>query len=91
MSRARFAALSAWAASLLVAAACASAPPAPEASGDRLYRSRCAACHRLYPPQERTRDEWATQVARMAPRAHLSDDDRARLLEYLQAHAKDAR
>jgi len=75
----------------LLLSACASAPPATGGSSDRLYRSRCAACHRLYAPQDRTRDEWVKQVARMAPRAHLSDEERARLLEYLQASARDAR
>jgi mono/diheme cytochrome c family protein len=74
------------------ALACAGAPAAqagpPQA--DRLYRSKCAGCHRPYPPQSLDRARWAEVVSRMAPRAKLSDGERATLLEYLQANARDA-
>ncbi len=72
-------------------AACAGAPPSgasPE-DGAALYRSKCSACHRPYPPEDRTRAQWAEALSRMAPRAHLGDRDRARLLGWLVAHAKD--
>jgi mono/diheme cytochrome c family protein len=84
-------------AALAVALACAGGsvnlPPAAndaEAHGERLYRSHCGACHRLRQPSERTRAEWAEAVQKMAPRAHLGDADRPAVLDYLQAHAKDA-
>ncbi len=75
----------------LSALACAGAPAAGAGSGsaDQLYRSRCSACHRAYPPSSRTAGSWAEVLAKMAPRARLSDAERARILEYLQANASD--
>jgi trimethylamine-N-oxide reductase (cytochrome c) len=69
---------------------CAGAPPAqagPE-QGERLYRSKCAGCHRAYPPSSLGRERWADVFSRMAPKARLSDADRALVLEYLQANAR---
>ncbi len=81
-------------AALAAVAACATGASGARGSsgdpGEDLYRAKCALCHRLHDPGSRTRAEWARQVERMAPRAHLSDEDRARVLEYVQAHAKDA-
>ncbi len=77
----------------LLAVGCAGAPAGgggADAAADRLYRSKCSACHRAYPPSSRDRDAWATALAKMAPRAKLSEAERARILEYLQANAKDA-
>ncbi len=73
------------------ALACAGAPAAEAgpAAGDRLYRSRCSACHRAYPASSRTAAMWAEVLSKMAPRAKLTDQERARILEYLQANAKD--
>ncbi len=72
--------------------ACASAPTAEAgpAGAERLYRSRCSACHRAYPPSSRDRATWAEVLSKMAPRAKLSDAERGTLSEYLQANARDA-
>jgi hypothetical protein len=80
---------------LLLLAACAGAPHAgagdeSEAAGERLYRSHCAACHRLRSPSEQTREGWARAVERFGPRAHLSEPERQLVLKYLKAHAADA-
>jgi hypothetical protein len=78
-----------------LAGACATSPGkgailAPEAADDgaRLYRRRCASCHRLHDPGERSAGEWGDVLERMAPKAHLSADDRAAVLSFLQAHAR---
>lgn len=80
---------------LLVAAvaACAGtpAPQAGSARGERLYRSKCAACHRAYPPASRGRAEWAAVLEKMAPRSKLTPEEREIVLGYLQANARDAR
>jgi mono/diheme cytochrome c family protein len=72
--------------------ACASAGRLPVAPGEegaaRLYRSRCAACHALYPPGEHTAGDWPAILDRMAPRAHLGADERATVERYLVAHAR---
>ncbi|BDG07781.1 c-type cytochrome [Anaeromyxobacter paludicola] len=56
---------------------------------ERLYRKRCASCHRLRDPGERTRASWADVMGRMAARAHLSDAERAAVLSWLQSRASD--
>ena len=74
----------------LSALACAGAPTAEAgpAPADRLYRSKCTACHRAYPPSSRSAAMWGEVLPRMAAKARLSDAERARLLEYLQANAR---
>jgi mono/diheme cytochrome c family protein len=81
-----------------LALACASSPrggsdgnPAdPDAAGERLYRGHCAACHRLRDPGEHPRDRWAWAVERYGRRAHLSEEERRLVLDYLKARANDA-
>ncbi len=77
----------------LSALACAGAPAGasrPDAAGDGLYRSKCSACHRAYPPASRDRAAWAQVLPRMAPRAKLTEEERARILQYLESNARDA-
>lgn len=82
---------------LLLTAGCASsggaAAPRAEGSaadGERLYRKRCASCHRLREPSEQTSRGWSEVMLRMASRAHLSDDEREAVLAYLRSRASDA-
>ncbi len=74
------------------ALACAAAPAqhGEASAAERLYRSKCSACHRAYPPGSRDAASWAEVLGKMAPRAKLSEEERAQLLEYLQANAKGA-
>lgn len=76
----------------LCALACAGAPAtqAGPPGGDRLYRSKCAACHRAYPPASLTGGRWEDVLSRMAPRARLTGAERELLLGYLKANARDA-
>ena len=55
-----------------------------------LYRAKCAACHRLRPPAERTRVEWAKAMERYGPRAHITPAETSEILLWLQGHAQDA-
>lgn len=84
--------LAAVALAAAAAAACAGAASLPSGPGEEgtvhLYRSRCAACHRLYAPGERSAAEWPGILERMAPRAHLSSGQRAELEKYLVAHGR---
>jgi mono/diheme cytochrome c family protein len=82
--------LAALAAASALACAGAPAPQTGPAQGERLYRSKCAGCHRAYPPQQLDAERWAEVLGRMAPRAKLSDGERAAILEYVQSHARDA-
>lgn len=77
------------------AAGCAAAPPVPPPDaapevreGHDLFVARCTLCHDAVPPNEHRRAEWPDLVAKYAPRARLSPDDRARVLAYVQQYAE---
>ncbi len=62
---------------------------AEERDPDVLYRSKCTACHRVYPPQNYTYQKSLAYVTRYG--RSLSDEERQRLLEYLKENAKQER
>jgi hypothetical protein len=80
-------------AALVLAAACRSSLPDPEAPGARVLATRCGGCHRVYAPGLMTADMWRYQVGRMralfAERGipWLDPGDERALLDYLTAHA----
>jgi hypothetical protein len=53
-----------------------------------LYARRCAQCHEPFAPSTFTAAEWPTYVDRYGPRAGLFGAERARVLAWLQAHAR---
>lgn len=53
---------------------------------DALYRTKCSACHRVYPPREHTYQILKEHVAKYGK--GLNDDERQRLLEYLKENSK---
>ncbi len=72
---------------LLLAAACSSAPSHPLSEEERLYRAKCASCHRMYEPGERK--DWPAVVDRMQAerKTHLTEEERAEILQFLQGTA----
>ncbi len=62
---------------------------AEEQDPDLLYRAKCTACHRIYPPLKYTYQKFQDYVARYG--RGLSDEERRRLLEYLKENAKQER
>ena len=76
-------------AALLLAAAalaCSSAPSRPMSEGERLYRSKCTSCHRVYEPSDRS--DWPRVIDKMEAekKVRLGPEDRAEILTYLQGH-----
>jgi hypothetical protein len=53
-----------------------------------LYMDRCGRCHEPWPTTHVTAAEWPRYVARYGPEAGLFGADRARVLRWLQAHAR---
>lgn len=53
---------------------------------DLLYRTKCAVCHRLYPPRNHTYQKFQTYVTKYGK--GLSAEERQRLLGYLKENAK---
>jgi mono/diheme cytochrome c family protein len=54
-------------------------------AGRATYVSKCAGCHHLHRPEEYAPAEWPGLVAKMAPRAKLSADERRLIATYLSA------
>jgi hypothetical protein len=77
---------------LALLASCAGAPAAPQGAPDpeRLYRTKCTACHRAYEPASRTRAEWGAVLGRMSKKAHLTPAETQTVGGFLASHASDA-
>jgi cytochrome c5 len=60
-------------------------PRGPMSDGERTYRAKCAACHRLHEPGERTKEQWESAIAKMQrlKKVHLSQADEDLILSYL--------
>jgi hypothetical protein len=53
--------------------------------GHKLYTERCTECHDLDLVDSRSNSGWQKIVGTMSRRAHLNDEQQARILEYLAA------
>ena len=51
--------------------------------GKTLYSSTCNRCHSLYNPQRFSREKWTKNLAKMQPKAKISDDQKAMIYSYL--------
>ncbi len=59
-----------------------------EAAARRLYLAKCTLCHGAVEPSEHRRAEWPALVDHYGIRARLKAEDKARILAYLEDHAK---
>ena len=60
------------------------------ASGQRVFETRCGKCHGLKNPGNYTQVRWVDLVNVMAPKARITDEEKAQVLAYVQHNAKDA-
>lgn len=51
----------------------------------KLYRSKCARCHKFYPPADYSEAEWASWMGKMSKKARLKPDQEQILLRYLDS------
>lgn len=51
---------------------------------EKLYRARCASCHRLRKPESQTDDEWVVYVDKYGKK--LNENEKNLILQYLQAN-----
>ena len=58
-----------------------------EAKG-ALYAANCVKCHKLVEPEKFTKEEWIGWMDKMAPKAKITDIQKADIYDYLAAHAK---
>jgi len=58
--------------------------------GERLHRAKCASCHRLIAPHERTPEQWHLLLEHHGPK-RMTDAQRSAILEYLTGQEQAAR
>lgn len=51
--------------------------------GEKLYKIKCASCHRLLPPEKYTKEQWKEYVEKYGQRIHLEQEEINKILEYL--------
>lgn len=51
--------------------------------GKLLYENNCGKCHTLHSPDKYTKEQWEPIVARMQPKAKISDEQRILVYNYL--------
>ena len=71
---------------LLALAACSSGRPRGAMSdGEKTYRAKCTACHRVYQPGEETPAQWVKTIDKMQAlkKVTLNAEERAQILQYL--------
>lgn len=55
-------------------------------SGRELYVSKCSSCHSLYNPARFNEAEWDKNLAKMQPKAKISDQQKKLIREYLVSY-----
>lgn len=56
---------------------------------DLFYYDSCSSCHAAHKPKEHIMGEWDAYLTAMQTFAKISDEEKARILRYLQAYAQD--
>jgi mono/diheme cytochrome c family protein len=73
--------LSFWAAASLYAAEIL---PEQMTAGQKLYRTRCAKCHKMYDPSKYTDQQWVSWMAKMSKKAKLQPAQKQAVADYVQ-------
>ena len=60
----------------------------PMVNGKSLYMTKCSKCHELPKVEDFTAQKWTGIVDWMAPKAKLTKEEKAMVLEYVHAMAK---
>lgn len=53
--------------------------------GKSLYENNCAKCHKLFPASKHTKEDWVPVLNRMAPKAKITDVQKASIYNYITA------
>lgn len=59
-----------------------------ESDGKAIFKEKCAKCHGYRLPETRTGERWPRIIDRMAPKAKLTEDQKAAVLAFVTKHAK---
>jgi mono/diheme cytochrome c family protein len=66
----------------------ATATDAAIAAGQNTFNAKCGRCHGLKTPGDFTAERWVGIMDAMAPKAHLTDIEKANVYAYVKANAK---
>jgi len=55
------------------------------AEGKSLYENTCARCHKLFPTDKHTKEDWIPVLDRMAKKAKITDVQKASIYNYITA------
>ena len=58
-------------------------------AGQSTYNAKCGRCHGLKVVGDYTKDRWISVMQVMAPKANLSETEKANVLAYVTANAKN--
>ena len=56
---------------------------------DLYYYDTCTSCHSAHKPGEHAMDEWDAYISSMQLNAKINDEQKERILRFMEAHAKD--
>ena len=63
-------------------------PAAVIAVGQSIYNAKCGECHKLPQPAQYNQADWAHIMVKMSRKAHLSEEETAQVLAFLNSNAK---
>lgn len=66
---------------------CHPATNAPMSDGERLYRAKCASCHRLMDPEARCPEQWQALLVHHGPA--MTEAERSAILTHLITQEKN--
>lgn len=58
------------------------------AKGQPIFEQRCNKCHKQHEANEFTAEQWEKIIAKMAPKAKLTEEETSWILAYATANAK---
>lgn len=61
------------------------------ANAEKLYRNRCAKCHKMYDPAKYTTQQWDIWMDKMGKKARLKGSQKEAVVEYVETTFRKAR
>lgn len=58
-------------------------------TGRKLYVGHCGSCHSLFLPEQFTSEQWTKSMGKMQGEAHISDEERDLIVNYLNTKCRN--
>jgi cytochrome c5 len=56
-------------------------------AGKTIYEAKCGRCHKLFSPDKGNMTQWTKWIDKMAPKAKLTDAEKAQVTDYVSVNA----